>query len=1017
MSILKTGWNILIGFMFVVLLIGLVASPAEAAGSISGIVVRSSDSAVLESVTVSAYDTNWNFKASGITDSSGNYSVVGLAAGNYHLHTSNTLGYIDLWHNTGAGGSRRGQSTAVAVIDSIDTSNVNFSLFSGAGSISGTVINGTTLAAIPNVTVTALEVSDNPPSYIAWVSTDSAGNYSIPGLAPGVYYLKATNSLGYLVKFYDNAEFSYTASTVSVTGGLDTSGSNFSLTLGGSISGRVTRDSDGAGIAGVRMYVSRNIDFNEILALAPFYTDSQGYYTVTGLTAGYYLVLTSGAAALGYSEEYFDNTFVHSPIAVPVALETDTPNIDFSLAVAGTISGRITRDYDGAGLASTVYAYDVNWYQMGWSFPNASGNYTITGLPPGFYYVQAGSSGYVTEYYNNATSRGAAVAVAVTQGTDTPGINVSLAAAPAASGGSISGTVTPESGPLTQLSGTKICIYATDWNYVKDTTINLTTGAYSVTNLAPGDYYVGTCFGSYVNEYYDNAVSPGSASTVAVTSGMNTAGINFIVSSTSGGSISGNIRRDSDGTGIYNAQARVYDSSWNLLKSAATDGMGNFSVAGLLPGSYYVASYRVRGYTDEYYSNVTSREAAVAVAVTQGANTPAINFALSAGWAISGTVGSELGGALPGGQVIVYNNALEQVAAITVDYAGNYYMDGFAPGTYYLKTANNDGYIEEFYRNTSSPGASTPLIIYPDPLADPLSKSFYLGKAEPALTDVDEDGESDIMVWRPGSGIWYVLFSDDAGSYGSVQWGLPSDVPVAANYDGDGDPDASVWRPGSGVWYIMGEHGSYTATQWGLETDKPVPGDYDGDDKADIAVFRPDAGTWFILPSNSPGDYQGIQWGLATDVPVPKDYDGDGKVDIAVWRPSSGIWYILPSESPGTYIATQWGMVSDIPVPGDYDGDGKADIAVWRPGSGIWYILPSNSPGTYYGTAWGVVSDTPATGDYDGDGKLDIAVWRSETGTWFVLPSGNPGHYTSTSWGTPGDLPISAATGILQAIP
>lgn len=88
--------------------------------------------------------------------------------------------------------------------------------------------------------------------------------------------------------------------------------------------------------------------------------------------------------------------------------------------------------------------------------------------------------------------------------------------------------------------------------------------------------------------------------------------------------------------------------------------------------------------------------------------------------------------------------------------------------------------------------------------------------------------------------------------------------------DGDAKSDIAIWRPDSGVWFILPSKspGSFTSTAWGLGTDIPVPGDYDGDGKTDIAVWRPSNGVWYILPSKVPGTYRVMQWGMTSDVAI-----------------------------------------------------------------------------------------------------------------------------------------------------
>jgi cytochrome c peroxidase len=266
--------------------------------------------------------------------------------------------------------------------------------------------------------------------------------------------------------------------------------------------------------------------------------------------------------------------------------------------------------------------------------------------------------------------------------------------------------------------------------------------------------------------------------------------------------------------------------------------------------------------------------------------------------------------------------------------------------------------------------------------------------------DFDGDGRTDVSVFRPSNGGWYISNSSN-NTLTATAFGLDTDLIAPADYDADGRTDIAVFRPSSGTWYLLQSTNGFAALQFGQAGDKPQPGDYDGDGRADLAVFRPSNGAWYIQRSRD--GFTGLQFGQTGDKPVAADYDGDNKTDVAVYR--AGTWYLLRSTLGFTGVA--FGAAEDKPVTGDYDADGKADVAVFRPSNGFWYLLRS-SDGAFSAAQFGAASDVPAPGDYDGDRRTDYAVFRPAEGNWYIRQSSDNG-FRAQLWGVNHDQPVPSA--------
>jgi len=292
--------------------------------------------------------------------------------------------------------------------------------------------------------------------------------------------------------------------------------------------------------------------------------------------------------------------------------------------------------------------------------------------------------------------------------------------------------------------------------------------------------------------------------------------------------------------------------------------------------------------------------------------------------------------------------------------------------------------------------------------------------------NMDQDPRNDLAVYRPASGengYWY--WQNHATQLTGLVWGRSGDFMMPQDYNGDGLSDLAVFRPSDGGWYLLeSDERGWTRASWndlGEADDQPVAADYDADCKADIATWTPATGQWLIQPSRAAHKRLRYQLGTLGDTPVADDYDGDGRADPAVYRDNT--WSILFSATGQQGERSLEPAAQGFPVAMNYDGDRKGvDVATFDLATGVWRIDPTS--GSEYSVKFGAAGDIPAPGYYSGRTRrlldntivpmADLAVFRA--GMWYIQ-----GHFempyctlgvlgdqpaTVCHFGLPGDLPI-----------
>jgi Carboxypeptidase regulatory-like domain/Dockerin type I domain len=305
--------------------------------------------------------------------------------------------------------------------------------------------------------------------------------------------------------------------------------------------------------------------------------------------------------------------------------------------------------------------------------------------------VSAEATDYLTVYYDGVYTQGDATPVGATEGQETANIDFVLIF-----GNAIAGTVTNMAGDSLE----NCLIEAVSWDDEEQQRWNETDsdGAYDITHLPPGNYRVSAWCEDYLGEYYDDALAEEDATSVAVVEGQDTLNIDFALQI--GGTISG-VVTDSLGNPLedcdIDADSWESEGGWGY---GYTDVNGFYTITGLATGDYRVDAH-CDGYVEEYYDGVRNWDDATPVHIIEGQEHPDIDFSLTAGGSVSGTV------------LDVSDNPLDDCDVYAdpwdgsgswgegwTDGAGFYTISGLPTGNYRVSVWC-DSYASEYYDNVS----------------------------------------------------------------------------------------------------------------------------------------------------------------------------------------------------------------------------------------------------------------------------------------------------------------------------
>ncbi len=372
-----------------------------------------------------------------LTNPAGEYAIVGLLTGSYTVE----FRPFEDGHYL----SQTYEANPVSVTLGSTTPNIDAALTTG-GHISGRVTAESGGGAIAGAEVCAYEPTNH---YFAGCGTTNGnGEYTIEGLSSSTYevFFEAVgcSESGCTRQDYLNQRMP----GVVVAVGNTTKEVNAALATGGQISGTVSGPEGGAG-----MQVCADGVIQECAN-----TNAKGEYTIPGLRTGEYKVEFIPIFGCGTSgcmrTNYLPQAYSKNPVSVTAG--TTTSGVDTTMSITGKISGRITAESGGGGVAGEACVYDpTSHFYGGCAYANGNGEYTIGGLGSGtyevsFYGYRCVETSCVQLNYLGKKTTG----VSVTEGSNTD-VDATLA-----TGGQITGHVT-YAATLAALANEEACASAT----------------------------------------------------------------------------------------------------------------------------------------------------------------------------------------------------------------------------------------------------------------------------------------------------------------------------------------------------------------------------------------------------------------------------------------------------------------------------------------------------------------------------------------------------------------------------
>ena len=390
-------------------------TPAGPSG-VSGTVTESgSGSPVAGAFVAVLRSSDFSIAGGGVANGSGDFSAP-VPAGSYFLYVIDPAG--------GHTAALFGAPTQVTVTGGTMV-DADPALAATRGTVSGTVVDSGTNAAIPG----ALTVAFNGSTTLAegGATANGAGQFALAGLAPGTHFVGFIDPAGaHQARFLPNSSTLQGSTPATVTAGASTT-ANASLPTqtpvggGAVLSGTVTEAGTAVPLAGVYVMALRAADYQIVRAAT---TNAAGAYNLDVVAGAYKLIFFDSTGR--HNMEWHDNvplTGIETAASVTAPAVTNAqldPN-------TGAVAGTIVDDPAATGVPGAWVVAIGPTGIAGGAVTAANGTYTLPGLAPGTYratFVDP-NGGRTQEYWNNSPTYAGATTFNITAANTTT-INAAL---------------------------------------------------------------------------------------------------------------------------------------------------------------------------------------------------------------------------------------------------------------------------------------------------------------------------------------------------------------------------------------------------------------------------------------------------------------------------------------------------------------------------------------------------------------------------------------------------------------